>query len=89
MLGYTKVLKGCEAHMAANKIINTTSLQIEIESGKDSSGNTTYKKKTFSNVKGDASTQDLFDVATAIKNVLGVSTRDFYITDSSKLVDIQ
>lgn len=75
--------------MAANKVINTISLQVEIESGKDSSGNTTYKKKTFSNVRSDVSAQDLFDVATAIKNVLGVSTRDFYIAESSKLIDVE
>ncbi|MBE6049161.1 MAG: DUF1659 domain-containing protein [Clostridium sp.] len=75
--------------MAANKIINTTSLQVEIANGKDSNGNTTYKKKTFSNINVNASSQDIYDVATAIKGVLGVSTRDFYIADSSKLVDEQ
>ncbi|MBE6049159.1 MAG: DUF1659 domain-containing protein [Clostridium sp.] len=73
--------------MAANKVIDTTSLQIEIASGKDSNGNTTYKKKTFSNIKVNADAQDLLDVANAIKSILGVSTRDIYISDSSKLIN--
>jgi hypothetical protein len=72
--------------MAVTKTINASSLQIEIESGKDSSGNTTYKKKTFSNVRTDAAAQNVYDVATAIKDVLSVGTKDFYVTDSSTLV---
>jgi hypothetical protein len=73
--------------MAVTKTINASALLIEIESGKDSSGNTTYKKKTFSNVRTDADMQNVYDVATAIKNVLGVQTRDFFITDSSSIIN--
>ncbi|MBD7912461.1 MULTISPECIES: DUF1659 domain-containing protein [Clostridium] len=72
--------------MAVTKTISSSSLQIEIESGKDSSGNTTYKKKTFSNVRTDAASQNVYDVATAIKNVLNVKTRDFFVSESSTLV---
>ncbi len=73
--------------MAVTKTIETSSLQIEIESGKDASGNTTYRKKTFSNVRTNADVQNVYDVASAIKNVLSVGTGDFYISDSSTLIN--
>ncbi|MBD7912087.1 DUF1659 domain-containing protein [Clostridium cibarium] len=72
--------------MAVTKTLETSSLQIEIASGKDSSGNTTYRKKTFSNVRTDAASQNIYDVATAIKDMLNVGTRNFYVADSSTLV---
>ncbi|MDS0527835.1 DUF1659 domain-containing protein [Clostridium sp. SHJSY1] len=73
--------------MAVTKTIETSSLQIELESGKDASGNTTFKKKTFSNVRTDVDVQNVYDVAIAMKNVLNVATRDFYIIDSSSIVN--
>jgi len=72
--------------MAVNKVISTSTLIMEIESGKDKTGNTTYSKKSFSNVKVDALPQNIFDVATAIQAVLSVGTKDTYVNDSSKLV---
>lgn len=73
--------------MDIQKTLKSTSLIIEIESGKDSSGNATYKKKTFSNVKETSTPQDLFEVARAIEACLAVSTRDFYMTETSYLRD--
>ena len=46
-----------------------------------------YNKKTFSNEKTDAATQNIFDVAEAIKGVLEASTRDYFVNESSSLVN--
>ena len=75
--------------MAVTKLASTTSLQIEVESGQDSSGNSTYRKKTFSNVKTDADLQNVFDVATAIKGVIDANTRNVLLSESSKLVNAE
>ena len=75
--------------MAIQKLASTSSMQIEVESGKDSSGNTTYKKKTFSNVKTDADLQNVFDVASAIKDVLDADTRNVLLAENSKLISAQ
>jgi len=72
--------------MAVNKVISTSSLVMEIENGKDTTGNTVYKKKTFSGLKTDAAPQDIYDVAVAIQGVLGVGARDTYLNDTLKLV---
>lgn len=58
--------------MAVNKVINSSSLVMEIENGKDTTGNTVYKKKIFSGLKTDAAPQDIYDVSTAIKAVLAL-----------------
>ena len=73
--------------MAVNKILNTTSFAIEVESGTDKTGSTTYSKKNFSGIKTTANPQNVFDVAEAIKAVLSVSTRDYYLNEASKLVN--
>ena len=75
--------------MAVTKLASTTSLQIEVESGQDSSGNSTYRKKTFSNVKTDADLQNVFDVASAIKAVIDANTRNVLLSESSKLVNAE
>lgn len=72
--------------MAINKLTSTSSLQIEVENGQDSKGNTLYTKKTFSNVKTDANVQNVYDVAEAIKAVLDVNTRNILLCESSKLI---
>lgn len=71
--------------MAVNKVLKTTSLSIEIEGGQDKVGATIYKKKNFSGVKGNALTENVYNVAEAIKLILAKDTRDSYINDSSKL----
>ena len=73
--------------MAFKKIAATTSLQIEVASGQDSSGNTTYKKRTFSNVRTDADLADVSAVADAIKGVIDAETRDVLISETSKIVE--
>lgn len=71
--------------MAVNKVLKTTSLSIEIESGQDKTGATVYKKKNFSGVKGSALAQNVYNVAEAIKLVLAADTRFSYLNDCSKL----
>lgn len=73
--------------MAVRKIAATTSLQIEVASGQDSSGNTVYRKKSFSNVKTDAALENIVAVANAIKDVIDAETRNILVAESSKLVE--
>lgn len=73
--------------MAVTKVISTTSLSMEVQSGTDKAGDALYTKKTFSNVKTGANIQDVFDVAEAIKSVLEASTRDYFVNESSSLVN--
>ncbi len=73
--------------MAVNKVLNTTSFYIEVESGTDKLGAKTYSKKNFSGIKTTAAAQNIFDVAEAIKAVLSAGTRDYYINEASKLVN--
>ena len=60
---------------------------MEVQSGTDKAGDAIYTKKTFSNVKTDAAAQNVFDVAEAIKGVLEASTRDYFVNESSSLVN--
>ena len=72
--------------MAVNKVLNTTSFSIEVESGTDKTGAKTYTKKNFTGIKINAVPQNIFDVAEAIKDVLNAGTRDYYLNEASKLV---
>lgn len=73
--------------MAVNKILNTTSFSMEVESGTDKTGAKVYKKKTFSGVKNTAPSENIFAVAEAIKSVLSNGTRDYYLTEASKITN--
>ena len=72
--------------MAINKVVNGTSLNIEVQKGTDKAGDPIYSKKTFSNLRKDVSEQDAYDVAEAIKVVLEASTRNTSLTISSDLI---
>ncbi|MFT8344486.1 DUF1659 domain-containing protein [Clostridium beijerinckii] len=73
--------------MAVTKSIENASLSIEVQSGTDKAGDAIYSKKTFSNLKTDAPAQNIYDVADAIKNVMEASTRDYFVNESSTLVN--
>ncbi|AQS08352.1 hypothetical protein CLOBY_04430 [Clostridium saccharobutylicum] len=73
--------------MAVTKSIQTASLSIEVQSGTDKAGLPIYTKKTFSSVKTDAAAQNVYDVAEAIKGVMEAKTRDYFINESSSLVN--
>ena len=69
--------------MAANKILSTTTLSIEVKSGEDRTGEATYSKKTFANIRNNANIDNVLAVAEAIKEVLSQPTRNTYINESS------
>jgi len=71
--------------MAVNKVVSSKSLSIEVKSGTDTSGNATYSKKSFSNVRQDVATQNVYDVAEAIKGVLAEPTRAYFLNSASTL----
>jgi len=72
--------------MAINKVINETSLSIEVQKGVDAAGDPKYTKKTFSKLRKDVDEQSAYDVAEAIKAVLEASTRSTSLNVSSELV---
>jgi len=72
--------------MAVNKVVNGTTLSIEVQKGVDKAGDALYTKKTFANVRNDVSEQNAYDVADAIKAVLEASTRNTSLTVSSDLI---
>lgn len=73
--------------MAVTKVIDSTSLSIEVQKGVDKAGDPIYTKKTFANVKTDAAVQNIYDVAEAIKAVLEADTRDTFVNESSSLAN--
>ncbi len=73
--------------MAVSKVLNATSLSIEVQNGTDKTGAAVYRKKNFSGVKLNASPENVFDVAEAIKGVLSEPTRDYFINETSKLAN--
>lgn len=71
--------------MAVTKQIETTSLIIEVQKGVDKAGDAIYTKKTFSNVKTDVTPENAYAVADAIKAVLSVNTRAYFLNEASTL----
>lgn len=71
--------------MAVNKVIEGTTLSIEIQNGTDKAGLPTYTKKTFSGIKDGVDVQNIFDVAEAIKAVLNAKTRNSLINETSSI----
>ena len=71
--------------MAVNQIIDATSLSIEVQNGTDKAGDETKKKKTFSNVRNDADLEGIYAVASAIKDLMDVQTREIFVNVSSVL----
>jgi len=73
--------------MAVSKVVNGTSLTIEVQKGTDAAGDPVYTKKSFSNLRNDVVDQNAYDVAEAIKSVLEASTRNTSLIVSSELVN--
>lgn len=72
--------------MAVKKVLQTSVLCIEVENGTDKQGNVTYAKKNFKNVKADATPENIFAVAEAIKPVLSKNVGEYYLNESSTVV---
>lgn len=73
--------------MAITKVASSKSLSIEIQSRTDTSGQPTYAKKSFANVRNDVDAQNAYDVAEAIKAVLEQPTRSYFLNSASTLVN--
>lgn len=73
--------------MAVSKVLNGTSLSIEVQNGTDKAGAPVYRKKNFSGVKLNATPENVFAVAEAVKGVLGNPTKDYFLTETSKLIN--
>lgn len=71
--------------MAVSKLLNTTTLSIEVKSGEDKMGDPIFSKKSFSNIKNNADPQNVLDVANAIKGILSEETGSCFLTESSIL----
>ncbi|WP_026887563.1 DUF1659 domain-containing protein [Clostridium beijerinckii] len=73
--------------MAVTKVIDSTSLSIEVKSGTDEKGAATYSKKSFANIRNGVDEQSAYDVAEAIKAVLSEPTRTYFLNHSSEIVN--
>ena len=71
--------------MAISKVLDKTSLSIEVENGVDTNGDPKYKKKNFSNISDEATLDGLSNVAEAIKLVLNANTGNSYVNETSRL----
>lgn len=73
--------------MAINKVLETTTLSIEVLHGEDKTGAATYKKKNFSGIRKAADNAAIYAVSEAIKSVLAKDTRFAYLNESSRLTE--
>ena len=56
--------------MAVITMNNPSSLRVKLDAGlNDSTGNTIVKSKTYSNIKPEATSQAIYDVATALEGL--------------------
>lgn len=52
--------------MAVSETKNASSLKLKFDCGMNDDGKTVIKSRTYSNVKADATSQDVFDIAKAL-----------------------
>ena len=55
--------------MAVTAVKNPSGLKMKFNCGKDDKGNTIRKTKTYSNLRPDASDQDVYDVGVMISSL--------------------
>ncbi len=73
--------------MAVSTLVANTSFSIEVANGVDAAGDTKYAKKTFGNVKNDATAENIHEVSQAIKNILAKETADVLINVTSSILN--
>ena len=73
--------------MAISSIVTDASFSIEVANGVDAAGDTKYAKKTFGGLKSDADTQNVYDVALAIQNILAAECGKTLINVTSSVSD--
>lgn len=72
--------------MALEKLLLSSDLVLNVETGVDSNSNPTYGKKVFKGLKADAPLQNTVDVALALGTAY-ISMRSFQIDETHKIVD--
>ncbi|MGL5149799.1 MAG: DUF1659 domain-containing protein [Clostridium sp.] len=72
--------------MAVSKNLISRALVLEAKTGVDGGGNPVYRKKSFQNVKTDATPDNILDVADGIRGILGVETRAASISENHLLI---
>ncbi len=72
--------------MAITKLQTGCTLAIEVQKGEDKLGDPIYSKKSFSNVNPKKTPDEVFEVAGKIQEILSADCRNFFITDTSKLM---
>ncbi|MBM7552976.1 DUF1659 domain-containing protein [Thalassobacillus pellis] len=73
--------------MAVTSVRVDSTLQMVLETGLDQDGNGIYKVKSFHNVKTDATDDQLFTVANALKPLQSYALQRIERRDSSNLLN--
>lgn len=72
--------------MAVQRLVTSTSLQLEVQNGVDSNGDPKYTKKSFSGLKADAADEDILAVGQAISSVLLNEANGVYVNSTALVV---
>ncbi len=72
--------------MAVTKVAGGTVLRLKLQTGEGEGGSTVYRLRSFSNVKPEASDQDLYDVAEALAGLQEYPLGGILRIDTSQLV---
>ncbi len=72
--------------MAINKIQTGCTLAIEVQKGEDKLGDPIYTKKNFSSINPKRTPEEIWEVAEALEKVLANECKNFFLTDTSKLM---
>lgn len=75
--------------MSVSENLKTVTLVIEIYNGTKPSGELTFKKRSFSGIRLDASNENILNVAKAIASVLNTETGDYLLTKVSKISETE
>jgi len=81
--------KGMMISMSIKRDLKTKSLIVEIQSGVDKNGLPTFKKKSFSNIRLDATDVDIHALVKAISKVLAAATGDYLLDELPILSDTE
>lgn len=73
--------------MAVVNIPQKTTLSIQVQKGISESGNPIYAYRNYSNVKPDATSQNIFHVANAIAGLQAYALASIQRVDYSKLMN--
>ncbi|WP_244834502.1 DUF1659 domain-containing protein [Clostridium sp. BJN0001] len=71
--------------LSLKESIYETTLSIEFVKEVGQTGKISYAKKTFKNIKNDAASEDIYEIAEAIKDVLAKETRYFFINKTTNI----